>query len=79
MSIYATIYDNRKEKLYDVSEVISNLEITTHIQDDPGKATFDIVKADNLTFSEGATVSIKLDGHNMFKGFVFAKKVGDCT
>ena len=79
MSIYATIYDNRKEKLYDVSEVISNLEITTHIQDDPGKATFDIVKADNLTFSEGATVSIKLDGHNMFKGFVFAKKVGKDT
>lgn len=76
MSIYATIYDNRKEKLYNVSDVISNLEITTHIFDDPGKATFDIIKTDNLHFREGATVSIKIDGYNMFKGFVFNKKRG---
>lgn len=76
MSIYATIYDNRKEKLYNVSDVISNLEITTHIEDDPGKATFDIIKTDNLSFREGATVSIKVDGYNMFKGFVFSRKRG---
>jgi len=34
MSIYATLYDNRNEKAYDISEVISNLEISTKIQDD---------------------------------------------
>ena len=74
MNIYATLYDNQKEKAYDISEVISNLEITTHIQDDPGKATFDLIKCDDIAFWEGATVSIKIDGYKMFRGFVFAKK-----
>lgn len=74
MNIYATIYDNQNQKYYDISQVISNLEITTHIQDEPGKATFDIIKCDNIAFWEGATVSIQLDGYKMFKGFVFTKK-----
>lgn len=74
MTIYATLYDNRNEKAYDISEVISNLEITTHIQDDPGKATFDLIKCDGIEFWEGATVSIQIDGYKIFRGFVFSKK-----
>lgn len=74
MNLYATLYDNRNSKLYNISEVMSNLEITTRIQDDPGKATFDLVKCDDIDFGEGATVSIQLDGYKMFKGFVFSKK-----
>lgn len=74
MNIYATLYDNKREKLYNISEVISNLEITTKIEDDPGKATFDIFRRDSLEFWEGATVSIQLSGYNIFKGFVFSKK-----
>lgn len=74
MNIYATLYDNRAGKLYNISQVVSNLEITTHIQDDPGKATFDIIKCDGINFREGATVSIQIEGHKMFKGFVFSKK-----
>ena len=74
VNIYATLYDNRNNKAYDISQVISNLEITTHIQDDPGKATFDIIKCDELEFWEGATVAIELDGHKIFKGYVFRKK-----
>ena len=76
MNIYATIYDNRNGKEYDISEVISNLEITTQIEDDPGKATFDLIRCDDIAFWEGATVSIQLDGYKMFKGFVFSKKRG---
>ena len=74
MNIYATLYDNRNEKAYDISQVISNVEITTHIKDEPGKATFDITKCDGIEFWEGATVSIQLDGYKMFRGFVFSKK-----
>ena len=74
MSIYATLYDNRNEKAYNISEVISNLEISTKIQDDPGKCTFDLLKCDGIAFWEGATVSIVLDGYKMFRGFVFSKK-----
>lgn len=74
MNIYATLYDNRNEKAYDISQVIHNVEITTHIKDDPGKATFDVIKSDGLEFWEGATVSIQLDGYKLFRGFVFSKK-----
>lgn len=74
MTIYASLYDNRNEKAYDISEVVGNLEITTKIQDDPGRCTFDIIKCDDITFSEGATVSIVIDGVKMFRGFVFSKK-----
>lgn len=74
MNIYATIYNNITEKAYDISKVISNLEITTNIENDPGKATFDIIKRDELSFSEGATVSIQIDEYKMFRGFVFAMK-----
>lgn len=74
MTIYATLYDNKNQKSYDISQVISNLEITTKITDDPGKATFDIIKCDDIEFYEGATVSIQIDEYKMFKGFVFSKK-----
>lgn len=74
MNIYATLYDNRNEKLYNISEVIGNLEITTNIQDDAGKASFDLIKCDDIRFWEGATVSIQLDGYKLFRGFVFSKK-----
>lgn len=74
MSVYATLYDNQTSKLYDISSVISNLEITTKIQDDPGKATFDLILCNEISFQEGATVSIQIDGYKIFKGFVFSKK-----
>lgn len=74
MNLYATLYNNQNSTLYNISEVMSNLEITTKIQDDPGKATFDLVKCDDIDFGEGATVSIQLNGYKMFKGFVFSKK-----
>ena len=74
MSIYATLYNNQTNKLYKISDAICNLEITTSIQDDPGKATFDLIKVDNIEFEEGATVSIQIGGYKMFKGYVFSKK-----
>lgn len=74
MTINATLYDNRNEKMFDISEVIFDLEITTKIEDDPGKATFKILKIDDIAFWEGATVSIQIDGVKMFRGYVFAKK-----
>lgn len=74
VNIYATLYDNKNNKSYDISEVISNLEITTSIENDPGKATFELINCDEIQFWEGATVSIQIDGYKMFRGYVFAKK-----
>jgi hypothetical protein len=73
MNIKVHIYDNRNGVTFDVSEVVSDITITTYLEDNPGKLEFTVLKTDPLTFAEGATVSVVLDGHNMFKGFVFKR------
>lgn len=73
MNIFATIYDNRYGKLWDISNAISELSITTYMDGAPGQCTFDLIKSGELAFWEGATVSIEVDGVKMFKGFVFKK------
>lgn len=74
MNLEATLFDNRNNKYFDVSRIIGNLEITTCIEDQPGKCTFDILRVDDLAFWEGATIAIKIDQAPIFKGFVFTKK-----
>ena len=73
MDIKVHLYDNRNGYTFDVSKVVSDITITTYIQDTPGKLEFTIMVESPLTFAEGATVSVVLDGYNMFKGFVFKK------
>ena len=74
MNLQMTIFDNRHNKLFDISEVVDDITISTDIEDQPGKCTFNLIRTENLAFWEGATVSIKLDGVKMFKGYVFSKK-----
>lgn len=71
MNLVAQLYDNRSGITYDISKVVSDISITTYLEDNPGKLEFTIFKTSPLTFSEGSTVSIILDGYNMFKGYVF--------
>lgn len=73
MNLITHIYDNRNGVTFDVSKVVSDMTITTYLRDTPGKLEFTVLAKDPLTFSEGATVSVVLDGYNMFKGFVFKK------
>lgn len=78
MNIVTTIYDNRYGITYDVSKAVADMSITTYLEDNPGKLEFTI-RATSLDasssfgFWEGATVSVVVDGYNMFKGFVFKK------
>lgn len=73
MKIKVHLYDNRNGVTFNVSDVVSDITITTYIEDNPGKLEFTILVTDPLTFAEGATVSVVLDGYNMFKGYVFKK------
>ena len=73
MRIKVHIYDNRNGTTFDASEVVSDITITTYLEDNPGKLEFTVLASDTLTFAEGATVSVVLDGYDMFKGFVFTK------
>lgn len=71
MKLTTHIYDNRNGVTFDVSEVVSDMTITTYLEDNPGKLEFTVLAISPLTFAEGATVSVVLDGYRMFKGFVF--------
>ena len=79
MNLITNIYDNRNGVTFDVSKVVSDMTITTYLRDTPGKLEFTVLAKDPLTFSEGATVSVVLDGYNMFKGFVFKKSYSEVT
>lgn len=76
MNLKMTIFNNANGMTYDVSQLVTDITITTYLEDNPGKLEFDILVKDPLTFSHGSTVSVILDGHKMFKGFVFKKS---CT
>lgn len=73
MNLITHIYDNRNGVTFDVSEVVSDMTITTYLEDNPGKLEFTVLAKSPLAFWEGATVSVILDGYNMFKGYVFKK------
>jgi len=47
---------------------------TTERKGSPGKLEFKVLKDDVLKFEEGNPVSFKVDGNNVFYGFVFTKK-----
>lgn len=74
MKLTTHIYDNRNGVTFDASEAVSDMTITTYLEDNPGKLEFTVLATSPLTFAEGATVSVVLDEHPMFKGFVFKKK-----
>lgn len=73
MNCITQIYDNINGVTYDVSDVVSDMKITTYLEDNPGKLEFTLLDESPLSFAEGATVSVILEGYKMFKGFVFKK------
>lgn len=54
--------------------VEEGIEWTTQRKDTPGKLVFKVLKDDVLDFSEGSAVRLKVDGCNVFYGFVFKKQ-----
>lgn len=79
MKLEMSIYNNVSGTTFDVSNVVSDISITTYLEDNPGKLEFTILEESPLSFSHGATVSVILDGYKMFKGFVFKKSCDEDT
>lgn len=53
--------------------VEEGIEWTTQRAGTPGKLTFKVLKDDILDFTEGSAVRLKVDGGEVFYGFVFTK------
>lgn len=74
MSTVIKIYDHRNNRTLDVSNLAFDISIETQLEEQPTKCTFKLLRAPDLKFYEGATVSMKFDGFKVFKGYVFVRK-----
>lgn len=54
--------------------VQEGIEWSTERKNTPGKLVFKVLKDDILDFSEGSPVRMKVDGDNVFFGFVFKQQ-----
>ena len=75
MNIEMIVQNTNDGKAYDVSELISEVEFSQEMTDNPGKLTFtlkDILGGNYI--SEGSPVSFKVDNNKVFFGYVF--KIG---
>lgn len=74
MNIKTTIFDNLHEKLYDVSTLVSEMQIETHLVDNCGVCKFTIITMPPLAFWEGATVCVYYNDQILFRGWVMKKE-----
>lgn len=54
--------------------VQEGIEWTTERKNTPGKLTFSVLQDDVLNFSEGSPVRLRVDGRDVFYGFVFKQQ-----
>ncbi len=73
MDIELLIGDETGTKAY-LPAVEEGIEWTTERRGTPGKLTFKVLKDDVLDFSEGSAVRLKVDGSEVFFGFVFKQR-----
>ena len=57
--------------------VVDGITWTTERKGCPGQLQFDVIKDDILNITEGDPVRLKIDGNEIFYGFIFKKKRSD--
>lgn len=73
MSVELLIGNESGTKAY-LPAVEEGIEWSTERKSTPGKLTFKVLRDDILDFSEGSPVRMKVDGDNVFFGFVFKQQ-----
>lgn len=68
------IQNIKNGKVYDISELVSDIAWETHIDSSPGKLTFNMLHDENVSIQYGDIIRFKYDGKNVFYGKVFGKK-----
>lgn len=73
MNVELLIGNETGSKVYQPA-VEEGIEWSTERKDTPGKLTFKVLEDDILDFSEGSPVRMRVDGDNVFFGFVFKQQ-----
>lgn len=71
---YELLISSRNENKTFIPAVVEPIEWETQRRSSPGKLTFRVIKDEVLSFREGDAVRLKVNGENVFFGFVFTKK-----
>ena len=75
MNIEMIVQNTDDGKAYDVSNIVSNIQYDSSMEEDPGKLTFTINNVEGVDYvSEGSPVSFKVEGNKVFWGYIF--KIG---
>lgn len=72
MNIELIIQNSTDGKIFDISEIASDISWATELSGQPGKCTFKY-QDNNLDINEGSVVSLKVDAKGIFFGYVFKK------
>lgn len=64
------VFHNKENKWINISEVVGNINITTYLEGQPGKCTFEVPNLTNLTWGEGSTVNLYVDNQPVYSGYV---------
>ena len=67
------ILEKRTGKMWDAAPCVTTAEYTTNRTGSPGKFTFTLVKAGDISYVEGDVVRFSVDGQLVFYGWVFNK------
>lgn len=73
MNIELLVGNEEGTKVY-LPAVQEGIEWSTERKNTPGKLVFKVLKDDILDFSEGSPVRLKVDGDNVFFGYVFKQQ-----
>ena len=73
MNIEAIVQDSKSGAAYDISELITNAVWETTMTNQPGKLTFSYIDDTKVTINEGSPISFKVDGKEVFFGYVFKR------
>ena len=73
MNMQLLIAEKRTGKLWDAAPCVTTASFTTNRTGSPGKFTFTLIKAGDISFVEGDVVRFSVDGQLVFYGYVFTK------
>ena len=73
MKVKAELFIQHGGTIYEPA-VLEGIVWSTERQKQPGKVTFKVVKDAKLNFAEGDAVRLRINGKNVFYGFVFKKQ-----
>ena len=73
MNMQLLIAEKRTGKLWDAAPCVTTASFTTNRTGSPGKFTFTLIKAGDISFVEGDVVRFSVGGQLVFYGYVFTK------